>query len=139
MKKIIVDTSVIIKWLNDQNEERIEQADKILKDVQNNKVVLYSTELAKYEIGNVLLLKKRFTVPESKLVLSKLLILPIEFIKLTDELAYDTYRIARELDITYYDASFIALAKQQEAELVTDNLKHQGRTKEVEVTPLSDY
>lgn len=44
-----------------------------------------------------------------------------------------------ETNITYYDASFIALAKLENAQLVTDNPKHQGKTTEVKVIALQDY
>jgi len=47
--------------------------------------------------------------------------------------------MAKEEKITYYDASFIALAQQENAIFITDNTKHQGKTSEVKVIPLSKY
>ena len=41
--------------------------------------------------------------------------------------------------MTYYDASFIALAKQEDAILVTDNPKHQTKISGVKVVPLGEY
>ena len=36
---IVVDTSVIIKWLNQENENYLEQATQLLKDTQANEVM----------------------------------------------------------------------------------------------------
>lgn len=65
--------------------------------------------------------------------------LPVEFVVETKELAQEAYRIAHVANITYYDASFLALAKQEKAALVTDNPKHQKKIKEVKVIPLAEY
>lgn len=53
--------------------------------------------------------------------------LPIQFVAQSKEVAQETYKIAQETDITYHDPCFIALAKQEDAELVTDNPKHQAK------------
>jgi len=91
--QIIVDTSVIIKWLSLDNESYIDRANVILEDVQNQKI----------------------------------------------EVAVDTFSLASKLGITYYDASFLSLAKLYKATLVTENIKHQGKTKDIKVVALKDY
>lgn len=55
MKKLIVDSSVIIKWLHKEDEKYLGQAAKILEDVKNGTITLLAPELAKYEVGNALL------------------------------------------------------------------------------------
>lgn len=139
MKRIVVDSSVIVKWLNQQDEQHLAQADEILSDTRENRAILLAPELAKYEVSNALLLKKELSVKDADTIFQLLFSLPIQFIAETKELASDTYRIAQESEITYYDACFIALAKRESAELVTDNPKHQGRTKAVGVKSLEDY
>lgn len=57
----------------------------------------------------------------------------------SEEEAKDTYRLAKNTGVTYYDASFMALALQENAVLVTDNPKHQGRSSKVQVKSLKDY
>lgn len=138
MKSIVVDSSVTVKWINQVNEERLDQADKLLLDAQAGLVNLFAPELSKYEIGNALL-KRKLDLPEAYESLATIYQLPINFISETEDLAAQTFRIAQKESITYYDASFIALAKQENAVLVTDNPKHQGKTKEIEVKPLQDY
>ena len=137
--KLVVDSSVIVKWLSKDKEEHLNQADKILKDAQNGKVVLIAPELAKYEVGNVLLFSKKLTSKQGVMVLAQFFNLPITFITESEELAKETYNLAFDLGVTYYDASFISLAKKYDATLVTENIKHQGKSKDIKVTPLQDY
>ncbi len=139
MQKIIVDSSVIVKWLSEQDEERLEHADKIIKQAQNNKAILLVPELAKYEIGNALVVHKDISIGEASIVFENLFSFPIQFVSQSYELVNETYKIAKNTRITYYDASFMALAKQENAVLVTDNPKHQRKLKGVKVIALKDY
>ncbi len=136
---LIVDSSVIVKWLSSDKEENLDQADKILKDVQKGAVDLFSPELAKYEAGNALLLGKRLSPKQCRNALNQLSNLPITFVAESKDLSIETYKIAAELNITYYDASFLSLAKYYDAILLTDNMKHQGKAKGIKVKTLKDY
>lgn len=138
MKNVVIDTSVIVKLLNDQQEKHLRQSNKILSDSQKGKISLFAPELSRYEIGSAIL-KKKLDMPFAQDTLKIAYVLPIQFIKETYKLACQTYEIAIKSNMTYYDASFIALAKQERAALVTDNLKHQGKTSDVLVIPLSEY
>lgn len=135
---LIVDSSVIVKWLNQTKEENLEQADKIINEAITGKVKLFTPELAKYEIGNALI-KKGITPAEVASLFTILYALPITFVAESSEIAKDTFSLAYKLNITYYDASFLALAKQYDATLVTENVKHQGKASGVKVVALKDY
>ncbi len=143
-QKIVVDSSVIVKWINNQNEDHLSQANKLLQDAQSQAVVLYTPVLAHYEIGNALL-KKGLDLQLAYNSLETAYMLPIEFIDEDENLAKETYTITRAArdsglkQITYYDSSFVALAKQKEATLVTDNPKHQKLIKGAKVIALGDY
>ncbi len=138
MKPIVVDSSVTVKWIHQQGEELIGQADKLLLAAQAGSIKLLAPELSKYEIGNALL-KKRLELSKAGEVFETIYQLPITFIPESEELALQTYKIAMELAVTYYDASFLALAQQESATLVTDNTKHRGKSKKFKVIPLADY
>lgn len=139
INKIVVDSSVIVKWINQDNEKYIDKADKILQKAFEEKVFLLSPELARYEVGNVLLLGKKLTSIQAQQILATFYKLPVKFISISLNLCQKTYEIAERYKITFYDASFIALAELEEATLVTDNIKHQGKAREVKVIPLADY
>lgn len=138
MKKLVVDSSVIVKWLHEE-EPYSDHADKIIEDVKNGKTILFVPELAKYEVGNALLFSKKVSPDEVKVLLESFYLLPIQFVVQSESNANATYKIAYDAHITYYDASFIALAKQESAVLITDNIKHQGKTSEIKVISLSKY
>lgn len=138
-QKIVVDSSVIVKWLNVDNEQNLDQADNLLKEARDGKVELLAPELAKYEVGNVLLFGKKLSPEQANTTLYWLFRLPITFIPQSEKLSKDTFIIAEQLKITFYDASFVALAKHEDAVLVTDNLKHQGKASGVKVVALKDY
>lgn len=138
MKPVVVDSSVTVKWLNQIDEGLLGQADKLLSDAQAGSVSLLAPELSKYEIGNALL-KKKLDLPMAYESLGTIYQLPVTFVPESEELAKQTYKMALQDRITYYDASFIALAKQENATLVTENIKHQGKSQVVKVTSLRDY
>lgn len=138
-KKIIADTSVIIKWLSAKDEKHLKQADQLLNDVQEEQVELYAPELSKYEVGNALLKGKGLAFADAKVSLATLYSLPIQFVPETRELAEQAYKLGQKHEITYYDATFLSLAQSIKATLVTDNVKHQGKTTTIKVVPLADY
>ncbi len=138
-KKTVVDSSVIIKWLNTDNEQSLKQSDKLLQKARDVDIELVAPELAKYEVGNVLLKGKQITPAQAKISLGTVYALPITYVADSQELAEETYSLAHNLGITYYDASFMSLAKQHDAVLVTENIKHQAKSGRIKVTSIKDY
>ena len=137
--KVIIDSSVAVKWINSQNEDLLKQADKILKDLQDKKIEIIMPELAKYEIGNALL-NKGMNLIETQTVLEKFYEIPIIFVVEDNNLAKKTIGIAKSFNITYYDAAFLALTQKIGGVLITDNPKHQKKKiKNLKVKILKDY
>ena len=138
-KKFVIDSSVAVKWVNGQNEKYLDQADKILKDVEDKKAVLIMPELAKYEVGNALW-KKGMQIQNTLGSIATYYSIPVQFVTQSQRQAEDTMRIAYDNKITYYDATIMALAKNEKAVLVTDNPKHQAREiVGLKVVSLKDY
>lgn len=138
-QKLIIDSSVIVKWLNEENEDHINEADQILKDCQNGEITLYTPEISKYEVANALLKGKKLTITQVKDCFISLYTLPLTFLTEKEETALVAYEIALKNEITYYDAVFLAHAKTLQAVVVTDNPKHQGKDTTVKVIPLAQY
>lgn len=136
---VVIDSSVIIKWLSQDKEKDLDLANRILDNALEGIIELIAPELAKYEVGNTLLFSKKLSSEQGSEVLKQFYTLPINFIPESEELARETYNLAFDLKITYYDASFISLAKQYDATLVTENPKHQARSQEIKVKSLSNY
>ncbi len=137
--RVVVDSSVIVKWLSAEDEPHVEQADGLLRDCQAQRVELYAPELSKYEVGNALLKGKELGLREVRDALATTYSLPIHFLPESRELAERTYALAHRHRLTYYDAAFPALASALRATLVTDNVKHQGKVKGVRILSLAAY
>lgn len=86
LKRVVVDTSVIVKWLNRENEELLEKSDKVFHDGASKKLIFFTPELAKYETGNALL-GKQTILPAVKISLTTLFTIPIRFITLDENLS----------------------------------------------------
>lgn len=84
-------------------------------------------------------LKAKLSISDARISLGTVYTLPIQFVPQTEKQANEAYKIALQTNTTFYDASFVALAKQENAVLVTDNPKHQAKIKEVKVVALKDY
>ena len=139
MTSLVIDTSVAVKWLNKDNEKNVDMADKIMVDAKNGKVELLAPELIKYEIGNVLLFSKKISGKDFGYLFKIFYSFPITFVSESEDLSKLTFALSASLGITYYDASFLSIAKQYDATLVTENIKHQGKSGDIKVVPLRDY
>lgn len=139
MSSYVVDTSIVVKWLNTERENDIELANRLLEDALNGKIELVAPELVKYEVANVLLFSKKLSPNEADIVLAQFYTLPIHFAPDFEELSVDSFDLAHSLGITYYDAAFLAVAKYYDAILITENIKHQGKATDIEVISLKDY
>jgi len=139
MNSVVVDTSIIVKWLNQNNEKNIDKVDLIMESALKGEIELIAPELAKYECGNALLKGKQLTTQEAYIALGTAYSLPITFVNESEDLARETYSLAFRLGITYYDATFLSLAKKYGATLVTENIKHQAKTADIKVRSLEDY
>lgn len=138
MQNIVLDSSVIVKWVNRQDELNIKESDKLLDDCRQGLIKLFTSELAKYEIGNVLW-KKKLNPDLFYPVFDAVYSGPIEFISLNFQNAVRILKIANESKMTYYDATFVELAESLKATLVTDNPKHQNKYKDIKIISLGDY
>ena len=140
MTKLVLDSSVLVKWVTSNNEELVKEARDILRFTQKQKVKIFVPELTKFEVGNALW-KKDIVYSEAAFDLELFYHFPIEFVSWNKELAKRTLAIAIHEKITYYDASFIALAEDLKATLVTDNPKHQKKSlaSKIKVVALKEY
>ncbi len=136
--KLVVDSSVLVKWVNSQDEQYLAQADAIARDCRRGKVLLLAPELAKYEVANALW-KKGLPAPQAQASLGTIYVSPVEFVKQDEQQAMRAMEIAIATPMTFYDASSLSLAESVGATLVTDNPKHQKKVKGVKVVSLKDY
>ncbi len=114
----VLDSSIIAKWF--VQEEDSEKAVEIRDLFVRRKIRLSTISLARYELGNTLWQhpsKTEDNVREDLEALSDMA-LPTEDLEDPRILA-PAFRTARDLRITFYDASFVAWAEESKATFVT--------------------
>ncbi len=121
MVKIVVDTSVVVKWFID--EMYSENARKIRDEYVNGTVDLVAPELMPFEVLNALRYSGLFEKDELIMVAKSLELYGFELYPLSGNLAENTVKIAVEKDVTIYDAAYVALAMELNTNLYTADEK----------------
>lgn len=140
MNTIILDSSVIAKWLF-PTEEDSEVALKIKEDFAQNKVTISVPVLMFYEINNLLRTAvKRFRIDEKEVRLVYASLLNLNFVAYSSrDLFASTLEKATKLNISSYDASYIALAEFLDVPFYASDEKLLNKVKSNLVRDLKQY
>lgn len=122
----VLDASVVLKWFLSEKESK--KALQLRNDAFNHKLTLHTTELLFFETSNVLRLKT-IPLPDKQEVMYDLYATPFTIHTFGVVLMEASLELAQEYDITVYDASYIALAKQCDSTFLTSDKKLKERTK----------
>ena len=138
----VLDASVILKWF--VHEVDSVRALKLREEFYTGTREIVVPDLLLYEIGNALLYNPTFATDEIQEVLSTLFGMEIEIITPTLPLLGKAIELARSLNITCYDATYLALAEELEFEFVTADEKFYRKVEKntnlkVPVRLLSDF
>ncbi len=138
-KTIIIDASVAAKWL--LPDEYDLRADVIKKSFTDREIAVAVSNLIFYEINNLLnsaALSKRISVRDSANFYESLLNLDFT-IHWSKELLIKTLQKALDLNISSYDASYVALAQSLQIPLYTADEKLVKKVNSPLVKSLIDY
>ena len=127
-RRIVPDASVLLKWVLDADDEPfVEEAHAVLQAWLDDEVGLFLPNLWTYEVGNILCLKR----PEdASSLLTALQELTIPITPMDRDLTKTTTTIAIAHRVTFYDASYLAVARRHEATLLTADEKFARRLQE---------
>jgi len=117
--KIVVDTSVLIKWFKTRDEEYLREARELLEEIERHEVEVHVPALLLYEVGNILLLETRLESAALEEAVERLETLPVVVAPPATPLLKQALRLGRKFKLTFYDASFLALAVELDCPLVT--------------------
>lgn len=129
--KIVVDTSVLIKWFKTRGEELWEEAKRLLEEIEGQRVQVHVPALLLYEVGNILLFKTRLGVAALDEAIERLEGLPFVVAPPAAPLLKRAARLGREFSLTFYDASFLALAVELRCPCVTADRQFFERTRKL--------
>jgi predicted nucleic acid-binding protein len=125
---MVIDASVVLKWFMDEEDSDKANALKNLHLSGTSTITL--PDIALYETGNALRYKNEFSSKEISRCFDDLEDLHLDIIAPYPEIAEITIEIARQNDITFYDAFYVALAKELGLQFITadkqlyENTKH---------------
>jgi predicted nucleic acid-binding protein len=127
MKNYVVDASVIIKWvLGDEKEPDHEKAIGLLNAWSDGYVDISTPQLWQYEVGNFL---GRNLKEDASEKMSMLLDLNIKNIEQTENMSRQCFLWMKDNLITFYDASYLAVAFEVEGTLITADEKFVNKMK----------
>ncbi|MEM2340223.1 MAG: type II toxin-antitoxin system VapC family toxin [Candidatus Bathyarchaeia archaeon] len=120
-KGAVIDASVVAKWFIP--EEDGEKASRIMEKYGDGDIDLYAPDLLIYEVANAL--RYRPDVSEGTLIegVRALLDLQINLIPPSVEVLSRAIEMAKALDLSVYDACYIAIAEILATNLITADMK----------------
>jgi len=122
---VVPDASVILKWVLDaEDEPGHAAASHLLERWQRRELSLAVPPLWLYEVGNVLCLKRPADAAEA---LAALCDLGLGEVASSREVIQRTVALALKHGITFYDASYLAVAEDRKGVLVTADSKFYRR------------
>lgn len=119
MKKLVIDTSVCLKWVLE--EEDSEKARFLLKQQENNELLLIVPQLWEYEIVNGFasaVLRKKVPFLTANKLLKMVLEAKLEIISMID-LLERCLENANKYQISAYDSAYVTLASENGIILVS--------------------
>jgi len=122
MDKVILDTSIIIKWFVQEKDSG--QALEIFKEVKKSSLKIVLPKIIILELINALLLGNDYTQEGVRKALDDINDLRPEWVLLDQLLIEDVVKMVSGNKIAAYDAFFIAVAENQKIPLITADKKH---------------
>jgi predicted nucleic acid-binding protein len=124
MKQYVVDASVILQWvLGNKRESDYEKAVALLETWTEGGIELSAPILWQYEVGNFL---GRRLQEEAMDKMNLLLNLNIRNVAFTNEMFRRCFSWMRQRGVTFYDASYLAVAFEVQGTLITADEKFAG-------------
>jgi len=129
-RKFIIDSSVVIKWFYEKNEENLEQANFFYNKSKNDYDIIVAPDLLIYETLNFFKSKKDVTNDDVYAILNEINN-TVSIYGIGNNLFKKAFKIARANDITIYDSIYISLSEELEIPFITADKKLHALTKKL--------
>ena len=130
---VVLDSSVITKWYFD--EEQNEQAQHLRDLHKQNSLLINAPLLLLSELGNIFVNKKVTEINFFKESITTLLDLNVKLVE-TGNLLDEIFEISLKFKLSFYDATYVALAKSLKCNFVTADKKLVEATKTLKFVKL---
>lgn len=128
MKKLILDTSVIVKWFC-EDEDDAEYANKLRRQILEGLCDVIIPDLLFYELANALRHNPNFTAEDVQASLDSVFDMEFDIRKVDSSVIAAAIDITFECNVTVYDAYFLALSQLENKPFVTADYKFTRRIK----------
>lgn len=122
MEKIVIDTSVIVKWYI--KEANTSKALTYLEKYKENKIDILLPSVAALELANALYFSAKLNNKILRKFLNNFYNLAFQIYPLNLDFILDAQVTMQGFDIAIYDSLFITLAKNENCKLITADKKH---------------
>ncbi|MEK7592637.1 MAG: type II toxin-antitoxin system VapC family toxin [Patescibacteria group bacterium] len=122
-KIIIVDASVVYKWLIDEPGEETKRARKLRDRYSLGELELLVPNLLYIEIGNILTWKPYLTTSDLHEAWSLLLSYKLPVAPIDAQYIENAMDVARMYSISLYDSLYVTLAQLKQGEMITADKK----------------
>ena len=131
---VVLDASVTLAWL--LGDERSDEADRVLERLRDDRALVPALWIS--EAANGLITadrRSRITKRDASLAIELLDALPIEVVPESRETLPRVHRLAAEVGLTAYDATYLDLAIRTRSALATldDDLRRAARARKVKL------
>lgn len=125
MDKVVLDTSVVVKWFVDESDS--DKAQEILEQQKKKKIQIMLPDIVLLELINGLYYGNKYNQANLIKVIETMFQLKIIYKSLNGSLLSIVSLLVIRNKIQSYDAFFIALAEQEKCSLITADYKHHRR------------
>lgn len=139
MKTYVLDTSVVLKWYNQEGEKEVEQALSLLDDLRKGTISIIVPNLLIIELANVLIKGKCLSVDDTKTLVTSFFSLPVINKEPNVEVMLRTADICKTWGLTAYDSLYVATAQAEECQLISADLNGHGKITDGTVVMLEHY
>lgn len=123
MTRLLIDTSVLIKWFHSAGESELREARAIRAAHLSGDLDAHIVDLAVYEVGNVLVRSLRWSSEDIADQLDDLLAVCGTPLALTPQWLRDAASLATEHTLSFYDAAWAAAARGLAIPLISADTK----------------
>lgn len=128
MKKLVLDTSVIVKWFC-EDEDDAECANKLRRQILEGFCDVIIPDLLFYELANALRHNPNFTAEDVLAAVDSVFNMEFDIRKVDSSVIAAAIDIAFTCNVTVYDAYFLALSQLERKPFVTADYKFARRIK----------
>lgn len=119
MPRIVIDASVVLKWIPGKNEEKVDEAREIYKMMKDGHLEVYTPTFLLIEVLNILANKRKTDPKVIKNIINELVKGKINFFESTIEDIYKIEDYVLNNKLTSYDAYYLHLASKNKCKLLT--------------------